>query len=290
MQTPNSLSLIQRWVEHPRMCKISPDGLPNYILSAMLGISKYYSGFDPSHDESHGIRVFQLGRSIYSRMKELDPNFRLYSDPQILSEESALQIVDLACVFHDFFDKKYFRTKEAYTARKNLLAKLLMEHAGITEESAALVILICDMSGFSKMELRDGKLVAPDLGCMQDMLSIMSDADRLDAVVGADCVDRSAQFQLYRIEWLAAEGRTEENKQQYDKYVAPITDLGDPYQLKKQAWQLAIFYTLEQHPGCRSERASTIVTPAGKEILASGDQAAINRALELRALASSGAF
>jgi len=72
------------------------------------------------------------------------------------------------------------------------------------------------------------------------------------------------------------------NKHQYDRYVAPIANLDDPVQVKKQAWQLAIFYTLEQEPGCRSERASTIVTPAGREILAAGEQAAIDRALQVK--------
>ena len=281
MQPANS-SLIQRWNEHPRLRHISPDGLPDYILSSMLGISDYYAGFDSSHDESHGIRVFHLGRRIYSRMKQLNPDYRLYDNQQIISEALALQIVDLACVFHDFFDRKYFRTKDAYAARRALLEKLLIEHGGIYEEWTVLVLLISEKSGFSKMELCDGKLVAPDLGLAQDMLSVMSDADRLDAVIGADSVDRSAQFQLYRINWLIAEGRNENNKHQYDRYVAPIANLDDPVQVKKQAWQLAIFYTLEQEPGCRSERASTIVTPAGREILAAGEQAAIDRALQVK--------
>lgn len=273
-----SPSLIQRWIEHPRLCKISPDALPNYVLSAMLGITEYYKDFDPSHDEAHGIRVFRLGREIYYRTKSVNPRYLLHPDSELFPGNHALQILDLACVFHDFFDRKYFRTEQAYTARKQLLVELLVKHANVDQNLAKSVVLVADNSGFSKMTHQDGKLAPPDLGPFQNILLIMSDADRLDAVIGAASVDRAAQFQLYRIRWLIAEGRTEENKKQYDRFVAPIADLNNPVEVRKQAWLLAIFYTLEQKHGCRSERASTVTTPAGQEILAANEQKALDRA------------
>lgn len=287
MQPLGPPNLIQRWIEHPRLCKISPDALPNYVLSAMLGITEYYKDFDPSHDEAHGIRVFRLGREIYYRIKEVDPRYILQSKYESDAARS-LQILDLACVFHDFFDRKYFRTEVAYEARKELLVKLLIKHANVDQNLAECVVFVADHSGFSKMIKKDGKLVPPDLGPFQNILLIMSDADRLDAVIGAASVDRSAMFQLYRIRWLIAEGRTEDNKQQYDRFVAPIADLNDPVQVRKHAWQLAIFYTLEQQPGCRSERASTIATPVGREILLANEQEALDRARWVQARIAEG--
>lgn len=276
-------TLVYRWVKHPRLRHIPVTGLPGYIIRSMLEITEYYKDFDSSHDEAHGIRVLYLAWTIYQNMRKRDPLFHLHP---IRSEADCIKILDLACVYHDFFDGKYFRTPEACAARKQLLIELLVKHASISSEDAATVVTIADSSSYSKLIWENGTCRPPYIGMFQNTLLVMADADRLDAIIGWTSVDRSAQFQLYRLRWLLAEGRNDENAAQYDKYAKGLVNPDTPA-LYRRAWELAILYTLEDAPGSRSSRASAVFTPVGKEIAQNGAADAINRAKSLeRDLAS----
>ena len=142
-------------------------------------INKYYS----ERDESHGLNHINAVLKWADILIEQDGN---------LSEKEK-KYIKTACILHDSYDHKYFDSPTDISRVKDNIRQDL-EQLNYPESEINDIFTIIENISFSKefRKRREGKHM--DLGVLQHVRDIVSDADKIEAV-GISGITRMIQFE-----------------------------------------------------------------------------------------------
>lgn len=140
-------------------------------------LEKYYKNRDESHGINHIKAVIKWCLLIMETIK--------------ISEQDK-NIILLSAYFHDAFDHKYCDQEEILRIKKNLNQDL--EDLGNSQQDINTIFTIIDNISFSKEFNARSLGIKMDLGDIQLLRDIVSDADKIEAV-GISGITRMIEFE-----------------------------------------------------------------------------------------------
>ena len=143
---------------------------------------KYYKNIDDSHNYKHIIKVVHWCYKIIDHEKNLT-----HTDKKIII---------ISAYLHDAYDSKYYNKKEQIEKIKKISKDLY--DMGISRNEQEIIFTIIDNISFTKEQNKRMQGIQIDLGPIQLLRDIVSDADKLESL-GEEGIKRMVQYEKYNL-------------------------------------------------------------------------------------------